>query len=180
MLPGSFEPLGVGCALAVFSFREGKANQFGWATQALRQQFGWLALGSLGVAIVLWAIFGSHNVIRFFTNGALMAVVYGWVVLSAAIGFGGIVGRVLENRVAVYIGRISYGIYVTHNFMPSVVEALFGPLPKIVAAPIVLGLTFGVCALSYRFYEAPIRRLGDRLRSPRRATAGTLPREEVV
>ena len=54
------------------------------------------------------------------------------LIVSAVFGFNGVVKTVLENKVLTYIGTISYGIYLYHNFVPQIVGAsinsLFGPL----------------------------------------------------
>jgi peptidoglycan/LPS O-acetylase OafA/YrhL len=78
------------------------------------------------------------------------------VVLQASIGLRGLPGRIFDSPGLQYIGRISYGLYLVHNWMPDVVDKYFGPMPKYQAAPIVLALTFGVCILSWHFFEKPI------------------------
>ena len=44
--------------------------------------------------------------------------VFGWVVWRAVDGDGGVGGAVLEHPVIVYLGRISYGVYLVHPFAP--------------------------------------------------------------
>jgi len=63
---------------------------------------------------------------------------------------------IFDSGVLQYIGRISYGLYLVHNWMPDIVAKLIGPLPKYQAAPLVLAGTFGICALSWQFFEKPI------------------------
>ena len=45
----------------------------------------------------------------------------GWVVLRASTGFRGPIGKLLEIKPLIYLGTISYGIYVYHNFIPSLI-----------------------------------------------------------
>lgn len=161
MLPGSFEMLGVGCLLAALSYRDGEPNRFEWLTPPRRRSFA-VAAGVCGVlSVALWKIGVTPN-----TPRLLLAVAFGWIVIGAASGFGGMVGRVLEHRVTVYVGRISYGIYLVHNFMPALVAKAIGPLPKHQAALIVIPATFAVCALSYRYMERPLRVWGHRRTPP--------------
>ena len=49
---------------------------------------------------------------------------YGWIVCKAATGFRGFVGSFLQARPIAYLGKISYGLYVFHNFAAAAVLAL--------------------------------------------------------
>ena len=49
--------------------------------------------------------------------------VFGWIVWRAATGFSGWGGRVLAHPVSVYVGRISYGVYLIHAFAPVLLHA---------------------------------------------------------
>ncbi len=89
--------------------------------------------------------------VRYFTNDLLCGTFYAWLILQAALGVRGFLAPVFDNGVLQYVGRISYGLYLVHNFMPDIVTKLFGPMPKAQAAPIVLALTFAVCILSWHF-----------------------------
>ena len=163
MLPGSFAPLGAGCLVAVLSYRNGQPAQMDWATSKVLRRIGSVALASLLAVLSISLMFGKSSYMHFIVNSSAMAIVYAWVVASAARGFSGVVKSILENAIVVYVGRISYGIYVIHNFIPQVCEKLFGPLPKVAAAPIVLALTFAIAAISFRYFESPIRALGHRI-----------------
>ena len=80
-------------------------------------------------------------------------------------GVDGIVGRVLAARPVMYVGKISYGLYVYHPFMPDVCRWMLRhwapnvalPWPVIGGASMVL--TFVVAALSWRFVERPFNDL---------------------
>ncbi|MFO0878781.1 MAG: acyltransferase [Gemmataceae bacterium] len=66
----------------------------------------------------------------------------------------------------VYLGRISYGLYVFHNFFygikPWLVEWL-PPLRVIPAPALALATTILMAVLSWHLFEAPINRLKERL-----------------
>jgi peptidoglycan/LPS O-acetylase OafA/YrhL len=157
LLPGNLTLLGAGCLLAVVSYREGRANVFDWYTPAVRRWFGIIAWLCLGLAVLSWSIFPKEGgMLRYYTNDLLCGTFYAWLTLQAALGVRGVLGPVFDNGVLQYVGRISYGLYLVHNFMPDIVTKLFGPMPKAQAAPIVLALTFAVCILSWHFFEKPI------------------------
>lgn len=157
LLPGNMILLGAGCLVAVVSYRGGRANCFDWYTPKLHRQFSVLALSALGLAVLSWSLFPKNGgLVRYFTNDLLCGTFYAWLVLEGAIGVRGRLAPILDNSVLQYIGRISYGLYLVHNWMPDIVTKLFGPLPKYQAAPLVLAGTFGICALSWQFFEKPV------------------------
>lgn len=157
LLPGNLVLLGAGCLMAVISYRQGHANNFEWYTPAVRRWFGIMAWACLGLAVLSWMLFPKENgMVRYYTNDLLCGTFYAWLVLQCARGIGGLLKPVFDNGVLQYIGCISYGLYLVHNSMPDIVTKFFGPMPKEQAAPIVLALTFGVCILSWHFFEKPI------------------------
>jgi peptidoglycan/LPS O-acetylase OafA/YrhL len=157
LLFGNLTLLGAGCLLAVVSYRAARANWFGWYEGAVRRWFTLAAWTCLALAVLSWGLFPKEGgMVRYFTNDLLCGTFYAWLVLQAAIGVRGPLKSVFDNGVLQYLGRISYGLYLLHNFMPDIVEKLFGPMPKFEAAPIVVALTFGTCILSWHFFEKPI------------------------
>ena len=149
--------LGAGCLLAVVSYRGGRANCFAWYRDGARRRFTIAAWACLAAAVASWALFPKEGgMMRYYTNDLFVGTFYAWLVLNAAIGFTGTMGKVFDNPALQYIGRISYGLYLVHNWMPAIVEKYLGPMPKYQAAPIVLAATFGVCVLSWHFFEQPI------------------------
>ncbi len=82
----------------------------------------------------------------------------------------GFAGRFLSLPACVYIGGISYGLYIVHNFMhwfgPAVLRHTTGmshlpnePLQVIYY----IALSVAIAAVSHRFFEEPVRRWGRRL-----------------
>jgi peptidoglycan/LPS O-acetylase OafA/YrhL len=93
------------------------------------------------------------------------ALVFCWLIGSASQGFGGLFGRLLEWRPIVYLGKISYGIYIFHYLVP----VAFGIAAHHIGRTyedsgfvnfIVTALvTFGVASLSWHFFERPVNGL---------------------
>ncbi|OJU12345.1 MAG: hypothetical protein BGN85_01930 [Alphaproteobacteria bacterium 64-11] len=160
LLPGHLVLLGAGCLLAVVSYRGQSANCFTWYAGFNRRAFTTAAWVAIGVAILSWASLPKEGgLVRYFTNDLLCGTFYAWLVLNCAIGVRGPLKGFFDSSVLQYVGRISYGLYLVHNWMPDIVTKFFGPMPKFQAAPIVLVLTFGVCILSWHFFEKPVLRL---------------------
>lgn len=94
--------------------------------------------------------------------------IFMFVIETAARGIAGWIGRLLRSAPMVYLGRISYGIYVLHHFMlevpqdwqPRLVrESADGSVLKFVWLSL---LTLAAAALSWRFYERPLNRFKSR------------------
>ncbi len=172
LLPLNLELLALGCLLAMACYRDGRANDLRWYRGRRVQIFTVVAVAAIALAIAIWLIFGKTGYVRFFANNTLCAIFFAWLVLSAAVGFRGQIGRVLNSQILQLVGQMSYGIYLVHSFVPDLVERYAGPMPKWQAAPIVLAITFGVCALSWFLIEKPLLRWGRNLQTSR---AGALP-----
>ncbi len=93
----------------------------------------------------------------------------GWVVLRAAQGFSGWLGHLLTLRPLVYLGQISYGIYVFHAFalLLSKSVASYSPWTRFF---LYTGVTIAVASLSWHLFEARINAFKDRF--PYRAPSG--------
>jgi peptidoglycan/LPS O-acetylase OafA/YrhL len=87
------------------------------------------------------------------------ACTFAWVVQRASEGVRGPAGRVLAWGPLVYLGTISYGIYVYHHVLPALVKL---PVFGLARTGIVLAATIAVSAVSYRLFEAPINALKSR------------------
>jgi peptidoglycan/LPS O-acetylase OafA/YrhL len=84
--------------------------------------------------------------------------------VAATTGFKGLFASILENSTVVYVGKISYGIYLIHNFAPTIVDVIevFTGLylPQNEYSPIMyVVITFAFAALSWKYFESPINSL---------------------
>lgn len=77
-----------------------------------------------------------------------------WIVGGAAMGFRGVGGKALSSRPMVYVGKISYGVYLYHWF-------IYGLLPD-AGFLAVTTLTVLIASLSWRWVECPIMAMKDR------------------
>lgn len=96
------------------------------------------------------------------------SLVFVWVVGSAAVGFTGWLGAVLYWRPLRYLGKISYGVYLYHYFMPRVIESQIKQLGfdqpgDLTAILLAFVLTLLLAALSWHLVEKPISRLKEKL-----------------
>ena len=83
-------------------------------------------------------------------------------------GFKGGIKMILENKFVSYSGKISYGLYVYHLFMPPLFYN-FGPkigmtiTNKYTFFVILYLMTFTVASISWKYIESPINKLKDKV-----------------
>lgn len=155
LMPSCLDALGMGALLA-YAARENFSMQ--------RFTLLLLLIGITGYALCGFSI-------KFAPVGRLAEdCILGWVVFSAAAGFQGPFGWLLECGPLNYLGKISYGFYVFHNFAISMclhLIALLGSPEWLVAIYkipvfrmlIFAGLTIGLAAYSWHRFEKPINDL---------------------
>jgi peptidoglycan/LPS O-acetylase OafA/YrhL len=153
--PTSLDHLGFGALLAL-------------AVQRLKAQmiirFTLIAFPvSLLASFTLMKWTGGDTKIIFFD--ATSAVALCCLVFWASRGFNGPIGRFLEWKPILYVGKISYGLYVYHPLMPGLAIWLllqFGMKFNEYTFPVtVLGLvlTFAITSASWHLFEKPINDL---------------------
>jgi peptidoglycan/LPS O-acetylase OafA/YrhL len=163
LTPGSFDALGVGSLMAV-------------AWLGRRRDTGaprWLRGAALGGVAYLALYLGSWWLPIPKLPGRLPEIVAltaldavcGWLVWRTAAGWRGHTGRLLGWGPLRSLGRISYGVYVLHLFVPLGIAHI---LVRLGGPPLDLGLmrflictpaTIAVAALSWRLLERPINDL---------------------
>lgn len=160
---GSADSLGVGAWIAWRAQSEGPAVVS--ASLARASAVGlvaWLVLAVVEAAgaPLPWLVSAWRQ--------ALQALVFGAVVWGATRGFAGRVGRVLGAPAVVWVGRVSYGVYLVHAFAPIVVDRLVARTAPAVGLPPGLRaaaawlVSLGLAALLWHSVEAPARRLKAR------------------
>ncbi len=155
----SFDALGIGSLLAIVSERG--------TLRSANLLSRWMLLVGLIVLVSLsmtpWK--GKGIIAHICLYEFAVAMVFGWLVLSAANSFQGAGGKLLESRSLVYMGKISYGIYVYHLLVPPVVRAVFdalgieveyqGPTEFVT----MVASTLAVSAVSWHVFERPLNNL---------------------
>ena len=87
------------------------------------------------------------------------------LIARAAQGFKGAIGKILELRLLVYFGKISYGIYIYHILVRHVVHQIFVLVGLVYPSSIWIKfalntvVTLIVAVLSWHFFEKPINDL---------------------
>lgn len=127
---------------------------------------GSLAIGLPSIAIYVWLNYTmAFPEIMIVLRNLACALVFVWVVWRASTGFGGWVGRALSSAPLVYLGRISYGLYLYHFFLINPIRRAvarwlpsFGPQSWLEVG-LLVAASLGVASVSWFLLEKPINTL---------------------
>jgi peptidoglycan/LPS O-acetylase OafA/YrhL len=118
---------------------------------------GGAALAAFGAALVVLAAAISGQNTPVLTSPILIAVVGAAALIAAGTGTGtkNSISQLLEQRLPVFVGNLSYSVYLWHWPLIVFARALFPSSGA--AAPIAAGLSLVPAWLSYCYVENPIR-----------------------
>jgi peptidoglycan/LPS O-acetylase OafA/YrhL len=171
LLPARLDALASGALLALVARRP-------QGMKALRRWAGPVGGGTSAVllALVVWqrGLPAESQVVQLVGYSLLAALFSAVLVLAATAPASSGLGRVLTAPALVYIGRISYGLYIVHHLvvfalqrhvvsvdrMPRVLGTQV--LSQVVFSLIALGVSVLLAALSWHLYERPILHLKQR------------------
>ncbi|WP_310490416.1 acyltransferase [Chamaesiphon sp. VAR_69_metabat_338] len=154
----SLDRLGLGGLLAFFTHHH---NYYARHKQILCDLGLWICLP----LIIFSIVFANSKAIDLSIEPTVVAIFYVWLVSRAADGFGGILGKVMELEPIVFLGKISYGLYVYHYFMNPIFSKTFeiigfvDKLPVTVEVILKLVASLIISILSWFYIEQPINNL---------------------
>jgi peptidoglycan/LPS O-acetylase OafA/YrhL len=164
-LPAYLDQFALGMGLAVLSMkpRAARAPVLLWVVAAIAF---WAVSVKIGIG---HALFEPYNRWQYMGRHLLYAVVGVSLVAAAILATPGrgVVGRLLGNRVALWLGLVSYGIYLWHvTVLQSLEDVGFQRSlhfhPFIVVTIVTLAITCALSALSWYCAERPLLRAGSR------------------
>lgn len=110
---------------------------------------------SLCITLYIGSYAPGSDWIRIVSTRLLFSIFAFWLIGKASYSQ---FPKILENRILVYLGRITYGLYVYHYFMPYIFERMFG-VKGIALAPVYLLSTIAIASLSWFLFEKPVNSL---------------------
>jgi len=170
---GHLVPLAAGSlAACLFAFE-------GWGRLVAAASSAAAGVGALGLLIGVFVLYRSVGALPGLLIGVTTSLAAVSLILGAALEPRSPAARLLSSRVAVYIGRRSYGLYLYHRTLSALIPALIPGITLKVAGPSALAVSFLVAEASFRFVERPAHRRGRewlrRRRQPARAAEFGLP-----
>ena len=160
LTPACLDSLALGALLAFYTYNQNQAQ----AKKSLCNWGLWLG-GSLSVFLIITKQYVDPG-IRLIVTDSVNAFFFVWLIDRAARGFSDITGTILEFKPLVYVGKISYGIYVYHSFIaalvvPKMLSYVGVAYPRSVAIQFVLNTltTILLAMLSWKYIEQPINNL---------------------
>ena len=154
----SLDALGLGSLLAFYAHNH---DEFKHTRQALCR-FGLLICLPLLICFKI-VFFEEVILLDFLIKLTFMAFFYVWLIGGAAEGFGGVPGKILELKPPIFIGKISYGLYIYHYFMTPIFKEIMVHyhLPNSTSVLAVFALlkvtaTFAIAIPSWFLIEQPI------------------------
>lgn len=119
-----------------------------------------------GLALIGYAVF-TYTEETAFPGFATLLPGFG-TALAIAGGRAPLAGLILRNRVSVWIGLISYSVYLVHWPLAAYFDAYFLREPSLMEQIVLVASTLAIAAVMYRFVETPFRKpaAGRRLSGP--------------
>lgn len=137
---------------------------------------GWTGFAALMGMEVAGHLDWQSGGVFFAVRDSVLAVMAVGIIARAASGFRGFAGRLLAFRPLVYLGTISYGVYVYHMIVGAVTTRVFrywGVSPALAWSGWVdMTLTVLVAAASWHLFERPLNDLKHRFPYERKAGEG--------
>jgi len=152
LTPCSMDSFGFGALLAYHSVYkisdEVKIKAFKWFT------FLYVSL------VTTLIIFSYTNSFLLLVNFNLSLLSF-FIIAKASIGFKGYLKKIFENKILVYLGKISYGLYLFHPFVGYFYKKLhFPPIQNIFLRFIIFSvILIAVSSVSWFILEKPINSL---------------------
>ncbi len=114
LTPSNIDCFGVGAMLAYFTVNNIRINR--------------ARIGSIKIFIFFYIliftclIFFSAGLVRIFFLNFNVSVLFLLLIYKASRGFTGFLKIIFENKILMYLGKISYGMYLFHKFIPPLYE----------------------------------------------------------
>lgn len=157
LLPGCFDSLGAGSLLAIWNAEGASGERY--VTFCRNAGLAGFLIPTLAGLFIPFpaAVISAPS----------LSLVFVWIIARAAAGFRGALGSIFSLPPLIFTGRVSYGMYVYHNFMPGLWRhaaeqfhlSTQGPVSA--AAPYVLAILAAI--LSWYLLEQPLQRLRLRI-----------------
>ncbi len=167
-----FDAFGLGALLAYMLLYEPKRVQ---AIAAKSNIFWALAILFIGSIVYSNYYINDYKECRTIFERFLFSMCAFWLIAKSAVsGYTGSFKTFIENKKIVYLGQISYGIYLYHFFIRPIFVMTNKPYyyyKEITGGHMIINtlvfaiMTFAVSYLSWEYFEKPINRIKNKFKS---------------
>lgn len=160
LMPCALDLFAAGGILAYMSmFQEEKLKI------VLKSKLAWilvplLAFAPLSLQIPQMGFTGYYFIVVFRLISALIGF---FLVGNATYGIGGVGGKILSHKWVVYLGKISFSMYLFHNFIPGFYLGTPWPESEIARAPMYLVSLIIISSASWFLIERPFQILKNKI-----------------
>ncbi|MEO8447445.1 MAG: acyltransferase [bacterium] len=170
LTPSNIDSFGIGALLAYCRY-------FGMQILDFKNIYTKLFAGFNLICIILFVFFSS-KILSFSPLKFDMSLIYHvifplnvsivslFLISKASIGIKGIIGKILDNKILMFLGKISYGLYLYHSFAPNLYDMMH--LPKTTKIYINFFLYFVLLIIisttSWYLIEKPVNSLKKRFK----------------
>lgn len=155
LTPSCMDSFGLGAILAYF--RVNRNEMFKFEGRNFYIIFS-------AVILMVFVNFYTENIFAKLFYNFNISLLSLFLISRSSIGFKGLTGKILDNKVLIYLGKISYGLYLFHNFIPLIWKSLNLPVINNVSIRFIiyfLVLT-ALASLSWYILEKPVNSLKKR------------------
>ncbi|MCX7512756.1 acyltransferase family protein [Frateuria hangzhouensis] len=115
------------------------------------------AIAALGAALVAWAVFGYTPDTSFPGVAAAVPTLGAALIIHAGTGGTSLVSRVLSLRPMVFVGLISYSLYLWHWPVIVYTELYLIGARSLTGSALIVAASFILAVLSWKYVETPFR-----------------------
>jgi len=153
LTPSCMDSFGMGALLAYALIYNLKIIDF------LKSKLSLISIGCIIVIIVL--LFTEENILSVLLFRFCVSVISLFIISKALTGFKGTLRYVFDNKALIYFGKISYGLYLYHKFIPSLLSIFELPVPenmflKFISYSLML---IAIASVSWYLIEKPVNGL---------------------
>jgi len=152
-----------------YTFTLSSIDSLGWGALLawlIDSKKEWPILQSIGrglfLALPIMTPLLMHETYFYVIDNTLLSIAFVWLIAGTAKGFTGPIGAIMNWKPILYVGQISYGVYLYHLFIPWVLYEVWRftqPENILVSAIILMISTILVASLSWHFLEKPVNGL---------------------
>ncbi len=138
-------------------------------------------LGRVIAPLMMIALFAVPNIVTWYSpwmgriGYVLVAGAAALVVSDLVVGRHSLLAPLLETRPMVFVGKISYGLYLFHLPIYYMIEKVMPDAPLVVRLVTKVGVSIGVASASFFWFERRFLRLKARFESKPKASPPVIP-----